>query len=86
MHTGIHALSGIQTHDPSVRASEDGSCLRPRGHCDRHGRYIQQQIQLRGDRKTNILRDVHMEYIKEREENCINRVLYYLITSFSRQA
>jgi hypothetical protein len=31
----IHALSGIRTHDLSVRASEDSSCLRPRGHCDR---------------------------------------------------
>jgi hypothetical protein len=31
----IHALSGIRTHDPSVRASEDISCLRPCGHCDR---------------------------------------------------
>jgi hypothetical protein len=31
----IHALSGIRTHDPSVRASEDSSCLRPLGHCDR---------------------------------------------------
>jgi hypothetical protein len=28
-------LSGIRTHDPSVRASQDSSCLRPRGHCDR---------------------------------------------------
>jgi hypothetical protein len=28
-------LSGIRTHDPSVRASENGSCLRPRGHCGR---------------------------------------------------
>jgi hypothetical protein len=31
----IHALGGFQTHDPSVRASEDSSCLRPSGHCDR---------------------------------------------------
>jgi hypothetical protein len=31
-HTDIHALSGIRTHDPSIRAIEDGSCLRPRGH------------------------------------------------------
>jgi hypothetical protein len=31
----MHALSGIQTHDPSVRASEVSSCLRPRGHRDR---------------------------------------------------
>jgi hypothetical protein len=33
-HTDIHALSGIRTHDHSVRASEDSSCLRPRGHRD----------------------------------------------------
>jgi hypothetical protein len=36
MHTDIHALSGIRTQDPSVRVSEDGSCLKPTGHCDRH--------------------------------------------------
>jgi hypothetical protein len=35
-HTNIHALSGIRTHDPSVRANEDSSRLRPRGHRDRH--------------------------------------------------
>jgi hypothetical protein len=35
-HTDIHALSGIRTHDPSVRASEDSSCLRQGGHCVRH--------------------------------------------------
>jgi hypothetical protein len=34
-HTRIHTLIGIRTHDPSVRASEYSSCLRPRGHCDR---------------------------------------------------
>jgi hypothetical protein len=34
-HTDMHALSGISTHDPSVRASEDSSCLRSRGHRDR---------------------------------------------------
>jgi hypothetical protein len=33
--THIHASSGIRTHDPSVHAGEDGSCLRPRSHCDR---------------------------------------------------
>jgi hypothetical protein len=31
-----YALSGIPTHDLSIRAREDSSCLRPRGHCDRH--------------------------------------------------
>jgi hypothetical protein len=35
VHTDIHALSGIRTHDPSIRASEDSSCLRWRGHCHR---------------------------------------------------
>jgi hypothetical protein len=34
-HTDIHDSSGILTHDPTVRAGEDGSCLRLRGHCDR---------------------------------------------------
>jgi hypothetical protein len=33
-NTDIRALTGIRTHDPSVQAGEDGSCLRPRGHCD----------------------------------------------------
>jgi hypothetical protein len=37
--THIHALSGIRTHDPSFSASEDSSCLRPRGHCDRRQYY-----------------------------------------------
>jgi hypothetical protein len=34
--TNINALSRIRTHDPSVRASEDSSCLRPRGKYDQH--------------------------------------------------
>jgi hypothetical protein len=37
--TDSHVLSGIRSHDPSVRAGEDGSCLRPRGHCDRQITY-----------------------------------------------
>jgi hypothetical protein len=36
IHTqNIHALCGMQTHDPSFRASEDSSCLRQLGYCDR---------------------------------------------------
>jgi hypothetical protein len=31
----IHALSGIRTHDPGFRASEDSACLRPLGHRER---------------------------------------------------
>jgi hypothetical protein len=30
----IQSLIGIRTHDPSVRASEESSCLRLRGYCD----------------------------------------------------
>jgi hypothetical protein len=33
--TDMHASSGIRNHDLSVREDEDGSCLRPRGHCER---------------------------------------------------
>jgi hypothetical protein len=33
--SNIHALNGIRTHDHSVRASEDSSCLRPVGYRDR---------------------------------------------------
>jgi hypothetical protein len=32
LHTDIHTSSGIWTHDPSISASEDSSCLRPHGH------------------------------------------------------
>jgi hypothetical protein len=35
MNTDIHVLSGIRTHDPRVRASENSSCLKPSGHYDR---------------------------------------------------
>jgi hypothetical protein len=34
-HTDIHALSGIRTHESSVRVSEGSSCLKLRGHCYR---------------------------------------------------
>jgi hypothetical protein len=35
-HTDIHVSSVIRTHDLRIRAGEVGSCLRPRGHCDRY--------------------------------------------------
>jgi hypothetical protein len=34
-HTHTRTSGGIRTHDPSVRAGEDSSCLRMLGHCDR---------------------------------------------------
>jgi hypothetical protein len=33
--TNIHAPSKIRTCDPNIRAAEDSTCLRPRGHWDR---------------------------------------------------
>jgi hypothetical protein len=37
IHTpNIHAFCGTGTHDPGFRMSEDSSCLRPLGYCDRH--------------------------------------------------
>jgi hypothetical protein len=57
-HTDIHALSRIRTHDPSVQANEDSSCLRPCGHCDLHlmpyklkHTYRRSSYIPRGDRK-----------------------------------
>jgi hypothetical protein len=52
-HTHIHASSGIQTHDRSVRASEDSSCLRPRHHCDRPSEFRLLHV-LRVEVYTNI--------------------------------
>jgi hypothetical protein len=57
-HTYIHASSGIRTHDHSVRAGEDGLCLRPRDHCDRqchfHGRNILLRVEIQSVDANNI--------------------------------
>jgi hypothetical protein len=44
-HTDHHALSGIRTHDPIVRAGKNSSCLWPRGHCDRREMKLLSSIQ-----------------------------------------
>jgi hypothetical protein len=36
MRTRIHAPNGIRTRDPSVRAVEYSTCIRPRGHWNWH--------------------------------------------------
>jgi len=38
--TYIHVQSGIRNRDPSVRAAEDSTCLRPLGHCEWHFSHI----------------------------------------------
>jgi hypothetical protein len=50
----IHASSGVRTHDPSVGACEDNSCLRPCGHCDRRKK-ITPHIICRWFRDTKLL-------------------------------
>jgi hypothetical protein len=45
-NTDIHALSGIRTHDRSVRANEDSSCLRSRRNCDRPTTELQPEKQI----------------------------------------
>jgi hypothetical protein len=45
-NTDIHALSRNRIHDPSVQASEDSSCLRPRDHRDRRNIYTVYHISL----------------------------------------
>jgi hypothetical protein len=62
-------LSGIRSHDPSVRASEDSSCLRPRGH--RHRRAIL-CINLFGccchlEHKTFVKRFVSLQFLNLRQ-------------------
>jgi hypothetical protein len=55
-HTDIHTLSGIRTHDSSVRAGEDSSCRRHRSHCYRHRivvvvvQYLRTSFSLETDR------------------------------------
>jgi hypothetical protein len=47
IHTSnIHALSEVRTHDLSVRASEDNSCLRPRDYFDSHDKIYSSRLQV----------------------------------------
>jgi hypothetical protein len=50
-NTDIHALSGSRTHDPSVRASEDSSCLSPCGQFDRQHKCTNAQIFFTAEHK-----------------------------------
>jgi hypothetical protein len=74
MHTDIHALSGISTNDPSVRASEGSSCLRPRGHCDRRSKI--NTIKEHTETVTDISVEVGLEVYTEKAK--------YMLMSRSR--
>jgi hypothetical protein len=54
INANSQALSGIRTHDPSGRAGEDISCLRPRGHCDRPFKEYASDINLSLPRPVSI--------------------------------
>jgi hypothetical protein len=75
-HTpNIHALSGIRTHGPSVRASEDTSCLRPRGCCDRRPYMLLYVIMYTTDISDNKNRIINMQ-------ECYRTLLWYHLNYF----
>jgi hypothetical protein len=51
--THIHASSGIRTHDPSVLAAEDSTCLRTLGHWDRQN-YIHKEEEEEEEEKESL--------------------------------
>jgi hypothetical protein len=66
-NTDIYSLCGIRTHDPNVRASEDSSRYRPRGHCDR----------LWGNQRSKIyMLDVAVMHLIETGKQC---KVYHLV-------
>jgi hypothetical protein len=75
-HTpNIHALSGIPTHEPSVRASEDSSCLRPLGYRDRP--YVYNGVKY----CLSVLETVGI-HVSSRNIQCINFSMF--VWSFNR--
>jgi hypothetical protein len=58
-----HALCGIRTHDPSVRASEDNTCLRQLGYCNRrYNHYYINIFSLTLTSTGNLLLNVYLYY------------------------
>jgi hypothetical protein len=70
---GSHASSGIRTHDPSVWAEEDDSCLRLCGHCVRHYNYPRLKCDLQGPERMNDTRvkTVRIETLYRRFTVCL---------------
>jgi hypothetical protein len=68
--TDISDLSEIRTHDHSVRASENSSCLRPRGHCDQRttmSKYVKLCAEM-GHKHAN---KFHVKY-------CLHKIIIYI--------
>jgi hypothetical protein len=63
INADIHALSGIRIHDPSVRASEDGSYLTPRGHRDRPKLFYRIKFQNASSDGTGISADSEVRVV-----------------------
>jgi hypothetical protein len=72
-NSDIHVFSGIRTHYPSVRADEDSSCLRSRGHCDR-------SRNNKKKKKLNENYNFQGHDVREEHINCLLSVSYWLLT------
>jgi hypothetical protein len=71
----IRALSGMESYDPRIRAREDSSYLRPRGHCDPLYSYIYASVKKRNT-FLGALRCVrHVDWIHLTQHEVQRRVL-----------
>jgi hypothetical protein len=60
-----YAPSRIRTHDPSFRADEESSCLRPRAHCDRlNVSLLGENIDILFNKLGNIPIDLHLGHFR----------------------
>jgi hypothetical protein len=78
--TGILDSSGIPTHDPSIRAGENGSRLRLSGHRDRPFLIIPDEY-YKYIRKENRM---HLNYLLLKEQKCSCIMKVYLFISIWR--
>jgi hypothetical protein len=77
------AASAIWTHDPSVPAGEDGSCLRLRGHCDWLTRFMGTPNSMRILYNTSLLTESH-DFLKSTNSWCAVSLYSHLFSSISR--
>jgi hypothetical protein len=81
-NTDIHLLSGTRTHDPSVRTGEEGSCLRPRGQCDRQACSLALRKIMQIDKNPQF-HFVHVILLIATNE-LFNKLLYIVVNCFQQ--
>jgi hypothetical protein len=69
----MHASTGIRNHDPNVRAGEDGSCLRPRDHCERLVIYLHTKFLM-----SNASGSLVIAVKPKAKQNIVRAPCYYL--------